>query len=626
MRVVLCLIMSVFGSSAFADEPDSAHSLQLAVRHRKPIAAALAAQGRYLVVANRRTGTISLLDTTRNHVVGEFPASDRLSAFSSVGDGLRFAALDDKRNELILLRVAGTETTPRVEVVARTPVADDPAGVALSSDGRFAAVACRWSHRLQLIAITSADDRLSPPSPRLSWPEPKPRLIADVRLPFAARDALFVDDERRLVVADAFGGELAVVDLNGDYRITWFRLEGQSIRGLSYDTERREIVFAYQHLDETLPTTPEAIGQGRLLANRLCRTGLRDLDDLGSTEPSASNAVRPWPGRDRRLDRPGEAAADPQDLVVASDGTVYLALGGSNQFAELAATVSLNVGPQRRFPTGLRPSSVVHDPTSRRAFVVNQLSDSVTVVGLFGADVTNVSLGPSPELYPRDRGERLFFDARLSPGGFLSCHSCHVDGHTSGKLADTLADGTYGTPKRILTLQGTSLTDLWAWNAEIRELREQVRRSLETTMHVPPMRAAAHDDVAAFLHTLPFPEPVLPKPRSFASGETPTPDSEADELLRLRGEGIFAERRCGQCHVGPLTYTSQPSFDVGLVDERGRAKFNPPSLRGVSQNARLFHDNRCESIESVFRDEQHQLETPLSEEDIAALARFLRSL
>jgi mono/diheme cytochrome c family protein len=191
---------------------------------------------------------------------------------------------------------------------------------------------------------------------------------------------------------------------------------------------------------------------------------------------------------------------------------------------------------------------------------------------------------------------------------------------------DTLADGTYGTPKRILTLQGTSLTDQWAWNGEIRELREQVRRSLETTMHVPPMRAADHDDIAAFLHTLPFPKPALAKPAFSTPGAAISTAEAADTAQWQRGESIFIERRCGQCHVGPLTYTSQPSFDVGVADERVRTKFNPPSLRGVSQNARLFHDNRCDSIEAVFRDEQHQLETPLSEEDIAALARFLRSL
>ena len=36
----------------------------------------------------------------------------------------------------------------------------------------------------------------------------------------------------------------------------------------------------------------------------------------------------------------------------------------------------------------------------------------------------------------------------------MSCHSCHTDGHTSGRLADTLGDDTFGTPKRVLSLLG----------------------------------------------------------------------------------------------------------------------------------------------------------------------------
>ena len=48
-----------------------------------------------------------------------------------------------------------------------------------------------------------------------------------------------------------------------------------------------------------------------------------------------------------------------------------------------------------------------------------------------------------------DRGERLFFDGRLSHDGWLSCQSCHTDGHTNNALADTLGDGSFGAAKRL---------------------------------------------------------------------------------------------------------------------------------------------------------------------------------
>ena len=59
-----------------------------------------------------------------------------------------------------------------------------------------------------------------------------------------------------------------------------------------------------------------------------------------------------------------------------------------------------------------------------------------------------MTLGPVPAPEPDAvaRGERLFHDARLSHDGWMSCHSCHVDGHTNGLVADTLGDGSYGAP------------------------------------------------------------------------------------------------------------------------------------------------------------------------------------
>jgi hypothetical protein len=65
---------------------------------------------------------------------------------------------------------------------------------------------------------------------------------------------------------------------------------------------------------------------------------------------------------------------------------------------------------------------------------------------------------------------------------------------------------------------------------------------------------------------------------------------------------------------------------VGLRDELGETRFNPPSLRGVGQRDRLFHDNRAAGLESVFTRHRHQLDAELSNDDLRDLLRFLRSL
>jgi cytochrome c peroxidase len=245
---------------------------------------------------------------------------------------------------------------------------------------------------------------------------------------------------------------------------------------------------------------------------------------------------------------------------------------------------------------------------------VNTFDDSLSLLDVGrGAVVRTVRLGQPAPLDYAARGELLFYDARLSPDGWLSCHSCHTDGHSNGLLADTKDDGTFGTPKRALTLLNTRLTDPWGWSGKARYLHDQVRTSLAETLHAAATEAQAAD-LTSFLSTLPPPPPP-----------EPVKEGRADRRQVLRGEKVFEDRHCGRCHVGPLTYTSHEVFDVGFADEKGLRKFNPPSLRGVGQGRRFLHDNRAASLEEVFTKYRHKV-GDASRADIEDLARFLRSL
>lgn len=271
-----------------------------------------------------------------------------------------------------------------------------------------------------------------------------------------------------------------------------------------------------------------------------------------------------------------------------------------------------------RFGAGVRPRFIT--TRGQRAICLGELDDSLTLLEIKGADATSVTTLLDPqtaqrELSPAERGERLFFSAKNSAGQQVSCHSCHTDGHTNGLLADTLGDNTHGTPKRVLTLRGTRLTDLWAWNGEMKTLQDNVHKSLRDTMHVSRIDPADVDDLVSFLHTLP---PVPPL--------KPVPKDAADRELVEFGKRIFHRNGCIECHVPPLTYTSHASYDVGLADEKGMKKFNPPSLRGVGRLRNLLHDNRANSLRDVFETHGHQLKEPLPEEELRALVRFLESL
>src|SRR5262249_55183611 len=208
---------------------------------------------------------------------------------------------------------------------------------------------------------------------------------------------------------------------------------------------------------------------------------------------------------------------------------------------------------------GRSPSAVAWSPAGRRAEVANTLADTVSVLDLKTNQVSaEVALGPFPlpsppqrgkgmgegaELSRADRGELLFYDARLSHDGWFSCHSCHTDGHSNGLLADTLGDGSHGTPKRVLTLLGVKDTGPWAWNGSMQDLEAQVRKSVETTMQGARLSPEQEGDLVAYLRAL-APAPPVGRFREKADGSA----------VR-RGREAFERQGCGSCHAAP-TYTS----------------------------------------------------------------------
>jgi mono/diheme cytochrome c family protein len=311
------------------------------------------------------------------------------------------------------------------------------------------------------------------------------------------------------------------------------------------------------------------------------------------------------------LGQAGHGSGDPAGLAVAADGRVVVTLGGSAEIAtgreDDFRLASANVG---RRPTGVTIAS-----DSGTAYVLNTFDNSISVVDLHDAKVTHtLSLGPAPKLSLAERGEQLFYDARLSHDGWMSCHSCHTDGHTNGQRNDNFSDKTFGAPKRVLSLLTSMDTAPFGWLGSAKTLEQQIEKSIVHTMQGKEEVAAdVVPALAAYLRTL-GPPPVLAKLRG-----------EEDREAIARGEKIFAAQKCASCHAPPA-YTTPQVVDVGLKDELDHREFNPPSLLGVGQRRRLLHDARAASLAEVFTHHGHQLRGDLSAEEIADLVEFLRSL
>lgn len=592
----IVLLIAIRGATAEPPSTMTSSSQHEAAHGRRPVAAAWLEPGRTCVVANRRSGTVSRIDLERRAVIDEQSVAARLADLARCETTGEFVVVDDKAHELITFCY---DPAGRVAVTGRLAVSPYPTKVAIAPDEQTAAVACLWSRTIDVVALRSPDV-IEPSS--LSGGS-QLRVVASIKLPFAPREVGFTPDGERLIVLDAFGGQVAAIDWRRRSILAVHTLDGHNLRGLAFDPATRTVAFAGQTLNSRLPTTAEHLRSGALMKNRLWQMGWDRLADPKLLAAAELEIVE--------LDRPDVGAGDPNAIARTTKGQMLVALGGAARLAVVAdgTTTAMSI------VVGARPCDILLSPDETHALVVNQLSDSVSWVDLSTRQVVEIRLGPQPEPYPRDRGEQLFFDAGLSLGGTMSCHSCHPDGHTHGRTADTFGDGAYGNPKRVISLLGTSLTDQWAWNGLQRELRDQVRQSFETTMHGPTLRPEQHDDVVAFLHTLPLPPPLMARPR----------DAVDRELLD-RGRKVFESWNCGQCHVGPLTYTSQGAYDVGLRDELGQAKFNPPTLRGVGHGAAYFHDNRAGSLEGVLQVYRHQVPTTATDDELVALARFLRSL
>ncbi|MBI2826285.1 MAG: hypothetical protein HYX69_16510 [Planctomycetia bacterium] len=558
---------------------------------RRPVALALADDDARLYVANRASGSISVIDTTAGCTVDETDVGRAVADLAITPDGRYLLAIDEAADELIAI-----ERRPDgLRVAARRTVAKTPVSVCVSSDGTRCFVASLWGQSLTAIdaspANTSDTGRL-----RL-------RSAKTIHLPFAPRLQCLVDDGARLVVADAFAGRLAVFDTRSLALVAMRELAaGHNIRGLAVTPDGKQLLIAHQVLNSHTETSQGNVWWGAVMTNVVRAVSIEDVIAPGSGEG-------PLLGTTQNLGNPGDAAGDPAGLAVTPEGDAVVALAGVHEVAIRRAGQNALL----RIAAGRRPNAIALDAAGRRAFVANTFGDSISVVDLEERRLERtISLGPRPKLSPAERGEMLFHDARLSLDGWFSCHSCHTDGHTTGLLSDNLGDGSTGAAKRIPSLLGTADTGPWAWDGHFARLEDQVRSSIQTTMRG---RKATDEQVAAivaYLGTL-APPPVA-EPLDSARRDRTT--------VGLR---VFEREGCSQCHTAPA-FTSAGVHDVGLTDERGASRFNPPSLRGVGRRGALFHDNRAATLEQVFTRFRHGLTDDLSPVEIESLQEFLRSL
>lgn len=436
----------------------------------------------------------------------------------------------------------------------------------------------------------------------LAWNDDRLSLEQELILPFAPRELLFAPDGGSLLAADNFGGKLAIVD-TASFTLRHTReFPAHNIRAMTLSPDGSRLLFAHQLLNSLAVTNSNDIHWGLLMSNELRWLSLdKVLDPTGDFY--GDGFMHP-------IGEPGRGGGDPTDVAVIDDEQAIVTMGGTGQ---------VGLGKHEdyglyRAEVGQGPSSVVVAPEGDVAYVACAFDDSISVVDLNAAkQVATISLGTLAKLNQVEQGERLFHNANLSMEGWMSCHSCHTDGHTNGLANDNFSDGSFGAPKRVISLLGKADTAPFGWLASSETMADQVHKSVDRTMQGESLSDEEADALAAYVGTLRLP-PSIDRLQN-------TRDANAV----AHGRQIFLRNNCVKCHAPP-TYTTPKTYDVGLHDKEGNREFNPPSLRGVGHRDTFFHDASAKSLRDIFEVHGHQLADELSEEELSDLLSFLRSL
>ena len=581
----LVMAISHFAQPAYTSDP--------AGQVRRPVAGVLIGNTK-LATANRFSGSVSLIDHDRRLVLSETNIGQSLTDIERLGEN-QLLVLDHEKHEAVICQIENEQ----VAVRSRIAVKPYPIDASISANGRWFAVSSLWSRQISIHPID--DDGLEGIS---------------VLLPFQPRCVLLIEDHDRIVVSDGFGGKVALLRFAIDPTqktpsslsvLSIREVPGHNIRHLSITGKGpdRRLILSQMNINQLSQPLRDEVHWGTYISSSLRSLALNSLLDPNSNLLANSSTIM--------ISDVRRGSADPESFFIDEDDRVVVAIAGTNE----VAIFDCFGNPVDRLSVKGGPTQILQIDSSRFA-TINRFNDSISIFESSSNEAEaqyslsfNLPIGNQSELSKVQRGEILFHSAKLSHDGWMSCQSCHTDGHTCGQRADTMSDGGVGAAKRVLSLRGVAGTEPLGWNGSL-NFDTQIRKSILQTMHGEAIDDRDVADLTVYLQSL------TPLPRQ----------SELDESVPTaikQGEALFKSFGCVKCHAGE-TKTSPATYQVGLSDSLGNDFFNPPSLRGTLYRDRFFHDNRAESLETLFTKHHHPRKIPMSIEQLGDLIAYLNSL
>lgn len=268
-------------------------------------------------------------------------------------------------------------------------------------------------------------------------------------------------------------------------------------------------------------------------------------------------------------------------------------------------------------------------------------------------------------------GQKLYFDARLSSDGSISCNSCHnvfLNG-TDGKQFSAGVHGSLGG-RNSPTVFNAKFLSVQFWDGRAKDLSEQ---ALGPMINLVEMGNNNHDEVVVRLKKIPgyvkeFDKVFGPNGLTIANAasaiaayeETLTTlnspyDKKTMSAEQKKGFETFKTVGCTTCHSGdhfagpempvgtgfyqkfPLfedtdydkkyNFTEDPGrFTVTLKNE-DKFMFRVPTLRNIAITAPYFHNGSVNDLSEAVRVmAKTQLNKDLSDQEVKEIVTFLEAL
>ena len=621
---------------------------------RGPSALLFRPDGKQLFVAEQDENDVAVVDGADGKIISHLPTGgDQPCAFALAPEGHALVVANTFSGSVGIIDIE------KRTVRAQIPLLGEPAGVAVTSDGRA------WISVSQLDQVAVLDIAQGKVLQRIPVGH-HPGVLA------------LAPDGKTLVCANSLGGSLSLIDTASCAERRRIPLPAINLRGMAFTADGSHLWITGQQPHNELSTTrPET-----LWSNVLCEVAFGEEKEKrrkGEKETGGDNSsLIPHPSslnleRMLVLDLPEYGASDPCGIALDSKGeTAYVALSGTHEVAavplqgvsgqgeeeekrrkgeketgEAKAPKSVfksdggeiepsfpivHVGSSvRRVRVGCNPRALALNPQRQEVWVGNHLGNSLTVLPAVGFGAAGektpansltmrlVDLGAAtPNPNRRLKGRFFFASAHVSHGQFFSCESCHPNGGTDG-LSWKFAHVKDGMDARnTKDLRGLLLlTAPYGWGG-----REE------------DFEVFVHDEVGGLLKTRHLQHPEVHALWDLVNETTLPPNpyrnsKGAMTAAALRGKALFTgQAGCARCHVGNMFGGTKKRENIGTTPKD--ITIDVPHLVGAYDSAPYLHDGRAQTLEEIFTkynpEHRHGNAAMLTPEQLRDLLEYVREL